>query len=438
MLCLRRVLAWAAACSAAAAWAQDPAAPPPMDFAITGVTVEAGDGKVIANATVVARGGLIASVEAGGNPPAGLPVVDGRGKTLYPGFIDGFSSQGLKTFSQPGGAARPDTGTQAFSSMWLANRKGITPEWRAADNLELKPDAATYQTGVTAALLGPAQGGMRGTAALVQMLPGGVPERVLAADAASAFSFRLASGPGYPSNLLGAIALLRQTLMDAQSLRDGAELWPKGEAAPAWAAALTALEPVVSGKRPVLFEANFEREILRAIALSEEFGFPLMILGGRDAGPLASLLAEKKIPVVLNSELDAEPPAGRSQADVPPADQTPEGFRQERRARWEAQARTAQDLIKAGVPVLFASSGSMQGLLAGVQKRVQRGLPREAALRCLTSVAAEALGAGAKIGSIAPGKAASMVLMDGDFALPSTKVAAVWVDGRPVLQEAGK
>ncbi len=68
---------------AAAAGAQQPSG----NFVIRGVRVFDGV-RVIAAATVVVQDGKIASVGDGSGAPAGLPVIDGTGKTLLPGLID--------------------------------------------------------------------------------------------------------------------------------------------------------------------------------------------------------------------------------------------------------------------------------------------------------------------------------------------------------------
>ncbi|HVG07189.1 MAG TPA: amidohydrolase family protein [Thermoanaerobaculia bacterium] len=66
------------------------AAPPTVSdsFAITGARVFDGT-QVISGATVVVLNGRISAVGTDVVPPAGIPVIDGTGSTLLPGFIDG-------------------------------------------------------------------------------------------------------------------------------------------------------------------------------------------------------------------------------------------------------------------------------------------------------------------------------------------------------------
>lgn len=418
---------------------------PASDFAIVNVRVEDGLGRVLEGATVVVRGGRIESV--GTEPsPAELPIVEGKGKALYPGFIDAFSTRGLKlpaappSPSGPGQAApqtrpvRPGADVTAHGSMWEANRKGIAPEWKAADNLDFSPGEREVKSGVTALMLCSSRGSLRGQPVVVAALPADDPGRVLAQTTGQAASFRIGPGSGYPGNVLGSIALLRQTLLDAQSLKAGAQLWT-GDKKPEWSASLEALAPALDGGVRVFFEANQSREILRVLALADEFGLRIVIVGGREAGFHAAELSKRQIPVVLTNDLGPEPGLEPSQT-VPPADRQPAEFLKERHANWMKSARSAEALFGAQVPVAFSSEGSDRGLLAAVRARIARGMDRKLALGALTIGAARILGIDQETGSVTPGKRADLVLMSGDFADPEATVERVWIAGRESKLEA--
>src|SRR4029077_5728175 len=59
-----------------------------QDLAITNVRVIVGSGSVINSGTIIVRGGRIASVSAGQANTQGLRVIDGRGMSALPGYID--------------------------------------------------------------------------------------------------------------------------------------------------------------------------------------------------------------------------------------------------------------------------------------------------------------------------------------------------------------
>ena len=60
-----------------------------QDVAITNARVVVGSGQVIESGTIVVRGGKIVSVTAGAAPTQGLRVIDAKGMSAMPGFIDG-------------------------------------------------------------------------------------------------------------------------------------------------------------------------------------------------------------------------------------------------------------------------------------------------------------------------------------------------------------
>src|SRR5262245_973713 len=60
-----------------------------QDVAITNVRVIVGSGQVIESGTIVVRAGKIVSVTAGAAPTQGLRIIDAKGMSAMPGFIDG-------------------------------------------------------------------------------------------------------------------------------------------------------------------------------------------------------------------------------------------------------------------------------------------------------------------------------------------------------------
>jgi len=65
-----------------------------------------------------------------------------------------------------------------------------------------------------------------------------------------------------------------------------------------------------------------------------------------------------------------------------------------------------------------------------VKKALDAGLTPEQAIKAFTQDAADILGLGDRMGSIAPGKIANLVVTDGDIFNEKTKVKHVFVDGR--------
>lgn len=402
----------------------------PTALAIVGVNVEVGDGTTLTAANVIVIGDRIHAVALDAPVPAGATVVDGKGKTLYPGFIDAFQARSLKNFTPPATPPRPGTDVTAPPTMWLENRKGVYADYRAVDNLEFEPSAGS---GVTASLVGLNRGAIRGTTVLVESLPSSDKERVVTPDLGMGMSFRIGPGQGYPSNILGAISFLRQTLSDAKT---GAGMDPSAKEKPDWTKALLALKPAVEGTIPVFFEANQSREIERVFNLADEFGFKPILLGGREAGRVAAVIKERGVAVILTNDVGTEPPA-EARTNIDPRDRIPDAVRAERRARWLEIATGDQRLAEAGVLFAFSSEGAgRDGVLSVARARIVRGLDRRTALKALTTNAAQILGVGEQMGLIKVGFKGNLVLMDGDFTRESSKVLATYVRGRAVAGAA--
>lgn len=405
------------------------------DFAITGAKVFTGNGQMLDGATVVVKGGKIESVSSA-PAPAGLSIVDAKGKFLYPGFIDAYSTRNQKSAPEATQDGKPDLNTSAPPYMWIGNRKGVYSEFGAAENLDFDKDTSAWESGITTSLFVPSKGCIRGAGAIVNLLPSTEKTRVIQPTFGFGLSYRNGAGDGYPSNILGVIALLRQVLSDAKSLSDGAELSKPGDKAP-WLKSLQVLSPLVTGKKPGIFEVNMDREIDRSFKIANEFGISTVIAGGRDAYKLIPLIKEKNAPVVYAVDNLTEPSVEPDKASTPPADVTPLEFKKERHAKWEEQMTGPGLLAKGGVRMAFSAGTSVSQYLDNVRKFMKFGLSKDDALKAMTVNAAEMLGVSDQIGSIEPGKQANLVLMTGDFAETSSKVERVWITGKAVFEPKG-
>lgn len=97
------------------------------------------------------------------------------------------------------------------------------------------------------------------------------------------------------------------------------------------------------------------------------------------------------------------------------------------------------ELAAAGAKIAFVprsdSIGSHEDWLLDVGQMVAYGLDRQTALRAVTLEAAEALGVADRVGSLDAGKAANLLIFDGDPLEPQTELLAVMLDGAIVHGE---
>jgi imidazolonepropionase-like amidohydrolase len=175
-----------------------------------------------------------------------------------------------------------------------------------------------------------------------------------------------------------------------------------------------ALQPVLARRTPLVIEAARESDLREAVRIAGDFAINVIIVGGAEAWRVAPLLAARKIPVILD-----------------PFDDYPATF-DETGARLDNAAL----LQHAGVTVAFTlpwihrshNAGSALREAAGLA--AANGLSRTDALRAITLNPARIWGLDGRVGTIAPGKDADLVLWDGDPLEPASAPVAVMIAGQ--------
>jgi hypothetical protein len=407
-------------------------------YAITNARIVTVSGSVIDRGTVVIRNGLIAAVGANVSAPPDARVIDGTELTVYPGLIDSYTDLALPAPAptptpSPGGggggffaltAPRPATGPNSTQP------PGLQPEVRVEE--VIRPGGteieASRNIGITTALTSPRSGIWMGQSALIN-LAGDTPQQMIVrSPVAMHVSFTPLRGGTYPGSLLGVFSTLRQMMLDAQRYRDSLQIYeraPRGTRRPDTDRSLEALIPVIEGRMPVVMLANSEREISRALDLATEFKLRLIIAGGREADRVSERLVKQNVPVLLSLNLPR-----RTTAAIPEADPEPMRVLRE---RVEAQ-QTAGKLAKAGVRFAFQSGDlrDISDLMVNAGRVIENGLTATDALRAFTIWPAEILGVQSQLGSIEAGKIANLTVTRGDLFDRNTRVAHVFIDGRPV------
>jgi imidazolonepropionase-like amidohydrolase len=415
---------------------------PPQDakpLAIRNATVVVAPGQSIEKASVVIRNGLIEDIGAQVEIPRDAEVLDGSGLTVYAGFIDGGSTIGLpdtKRSPEQQRAAeglKPDVTREAPPHMEQANRKGIRPELDAAELVQVGEEAAkkAHAGGFTVARVAVAEEYLSGRSALITL--SGQPRRnaLLRGSVALHAGFRSYLS-GYPSTTMGVVAHLRQAFHDGRHYSKAWSSWKPGTARPALDASLEALQPVLRGDLPLCVSADNDREILRALALADEFGLRIEIAGGEEAWKLTGALKTRGTPVLLSLQVPKEPEK-KKDAEPEPARLTGE----RERLRVE-RIEAARVLHEKRVKFCFTTAGlaSPGDALPNIATLVQHGLPAEAALAALTTTPAALFGLDATHGTIAKGKAANLTALTAPLGDKQARVRYLVADGHKFEYEA--
>jgi imidazolonepropionase-like amidohydrolase len=414
----------------------------PNVYAIRGARIVTSVGAPLDSGTIVIRRGTIDAVGASVSIPADAAVIDGAGMTVYPGLIDLGST---RASDQAIPATPQNVRTTAELERWKRTQI-LKPQARTADTVRVDDAELTRiaAAGITSVLALPSGDVITGQSALVNVAAppddpqiGNVVDQrrgliVVKTPVMVHVSFPnqpRAGGNAYPNSLMGVIAFVRQSFLDAQhygdvmrsSDRSAKDALPDDPA-------LEALQPAVEGRVPVAFEANQAREILRALKLAKELKLQPIVTGGREAAEVAADLKSQNVRVVYSLNLPQRP---RNLA--PDADENFETLK----VRAEAP-KVPGELAKAGVTFAFESAGlsDPKDFVRNAAKAVKAGLSEDAAIRALTIAAAALAGVGDRLGSIEKGKLANLIVADGNLFDEKTTIKRVFVEGRLVSLDA--
>ena len=405
--------------------------------AFTNATLHVAPGKIVANATLVVRDGRIVAVLTGegGKPaptPIGPSVRDCTGLHIYPGFLEPFVE-----------APTPMPDVTAPGAHWSSK---VLPQRSVMDGngLSEREADALRSLGFVAAALVPVnaevgrsdpaddnqvgaqparQGGVfRGRGAVVSLgrKPDGVGgERppVYRDEAFHAMAFELSGGrraaadsgdperwASYPSSEMGAIAMVRQVLSDAdwtQQARDA------GFSIPA-----SAIDTLIGTKTPLYFAASDELQALRAAKIAKEFGRTLILKGsGLEFRRLDAIVeaAGTTTPVVVPLAFPRTPDVGTFGAAEAA------GLRE--LMTWEQAPSNLRRLKDRGVKVAVTTSDLRRkaDFRANLDKAMRYGLSGTDALAMLTTEPAAILGVEKDLGTLEVGKVASFIVASGDL-----------------------
>lgn len=360
------------------------------------------DGVIESGAVLVDDAGKIAAVGERLDVPEGAEVIDAGGRTLTPGLVDAFSqlallNEGLGWAGQDADEATdPNTAhVRALDGIYPFDRAIAEARTGGVTTVHVVPGGSNVLAGVALAIKL-----RRAVVAddLVLRHPTGV---------AAALGERPKAAYGgekrMPATRMGIAAILREALVKAQEYKPEKGRDLRSEA----------LLPVLRGELPLLVQAHRADDIVTALRIGQEFGIRIVLLGATEAHLVADLIAAAGVAVAAGPSLASR---GRQETrDV--------GFH----LPVALHRHGVPTAIVTGHPQLDQPYLNIAAALA-----VREGLTPEEALRAVTLTPAEILGVADRVGSIAVGKDADLVLWDGDPLELTTRVAWTMVEGRTV------
>ncbi|MGD9722997.1 MAG: amidohydrolase family protein [Pirellulales bacterium] len=398
-----------------------PGAAQQRPVALVGGTVHPVSGPAIDGGTVVFEGGKITAAGRDVTIPDDAERVDVKGQHVYPGLIDANSQIGLVEVPSV-------RGSRDQAEMGLVN-PNVRAEVAVNPDSELIP--VSRSGGVLAALVVPSGGLINGTSACMVLdgwtwedmcLRPGVGLHITWPRSEPIEAWWIEESASQQNDARDqALRTIRKALADARAYRaakiacaDGRGPQPDHDSR--WEAMTSALE----GKTRVFFAAEDIGQIQAALAFAQQEGLKPVIVGGYDAAECAPLLKKHGAPVIVG---------GVHRLPRRPDD------------AYDAPFTLPERLRAAGVPyciggVMGGASGSqpsnMRNLPYHAGTATAYGLPRDEALKSITLYAAQIMGVDDRLGSIEPGKDATLIVASDDILEIPARVNAAYIQGRAV------
>jgi imidazolonepropionase-like amidohydrolase len=351
--------------------------------------------------------------------PKDAVVVDCNGKYIYPSFVDPLTDYGAGT------PKRTNAGFNfGAPGQFLSNKPGaynwnqaVKPEINTVEAFTLdEAVAASYRNnGFGTVFTHVKDGIVRGTGAVVTLAGTNENNTILKSKAAQVFSFdKGTSTQSYPSSLMGSIALIRQTYLDAK-----------------WYATKPATEGVnlsletfnANAGLPQIFVGDDKWSVLRADRIAKEFGTQYILRGADNGYQRIDELAKTKATFIIGVDfpaaMDVEDPNDArfvSLADM---------------KHWELAPTNPAAFEKAGIPfsITTAEMKDSKQFLANLRKAVQYGLSETKALEAITKTPATFLGVYDQVGSLDAGKWANFIITTEPVFSSNSKIIENWIQG---------
>ncbi|MBT3299535.1 MAG: amidohydrolase family protein [Candidatus Marinimicrobia bacterium] len=385
---------------------------PSRVWALTNGMVHNEPGRFLKKATIILRDGKIMSLGRYIKIPEDAYEIDLEGAHVYAGFIESWLE------------VKKTQKDKVAQEHW--NGK-IRSEYQVLD--DFKPDdtllKSLHALGFTNAHIVPESGIFRGQSALVSLEKSPVSFNASVSQVLN-FEYSGWSGKEYPYSLLGAIALMRQTFYDAKWYEEAQEKWntyPEENEPIKANLSLASLAKSRQAKKPFTFMTRDEHYSLRALKILNEFNLNPWLLGNGFEYRRLKEITEMKPFIIHPLDFPAQPKV----LDPNRALQ----YSTEQLKHWDLAKDNITRLNETGIHVAFSTHGLKKKpeFRQNLQSIIDRGLHEDKALASLTTIPAEKMGLENSLGKISPGFTANLVIVDGEYFDPKSRVVSLWIRG---------
>jgi imidazolonepropionase-like amidohydrolase len=400
--------------------------PPAPPLFIRHAVILTGGGDRLDDADLVVADGHVVAVGRGLAPPPGAQEVDARGRWVTPGIIDIHSHDG--TFAQP----QTSIDREASDVSDLSDPNVADTLIETAINPQDPAFSRALASGVTTLQVLPGSSPIfSGRSAILKPIPATTVPAMKFPGAPPGFKMACGENPKEqdasshrgPTSRQGEVAYIRRSLFDARDyLQDWKAFAAGGKAAPKRDLKREALAGILNGDVRLHIHCYRADDMATYLAISREFGFRITAFHhATEAYKIPDLLRENDTCAAVWGD-------------------------------WWGFKMEAQDAIRGNAPLLdragvcvsmhsdSAASGQRLATEAAKAAAAARPLgiivPPEQMIRWVTSYPARMLGLQDRIGTIAPGRNADVVLWSGNPFSIYTKADLVIIDGAVAYDRA--
>ena len=384
-------------------------------IAFTNATIYVSPTEVISNGTLLIENNTVKAVGKSVKIPKNVETVDLTGKTIYPSFIDIYSSFGVEKVK----------GKPYKSPQYDANRKGYY--W----NDHIRPETQTFQSfkyddkkakelleagfGVVNTHIH--DGIISGTGTLVALNQDGhTATQIINETSAQYLSFDKSklSHQSYPGSIMGSMALLRQVHHDADWYSKG-NIDVKD----------LSLEAYLKQKNQLqIFNAGNWLNDLRVAKLGKEIGVNYTIVGGGDEyqriDKIKSTNSTFILPLNFPKAYDVEDPFQASKITLKDM------------KHWNLAPTNPNAFAENNISFALTTHKlkSLSDFNTNLQKAIKYGLNKKDALAALTTTPAKLLGQSKNLGHLNKDAYANFMITSGDVFEKETTLYEHWIMGR--------
>lgn len=382
-------------------------------MAFTNATIHVSPTEIIENATLLIKDGKVVDVGKSINIPKNTTKVDLSGKTIYPSFIDIYTTFGTKKPERGGNG--PQYGPSRTGYYWNDH---VMPEQNVMTNFDYDKKSASemHKLGFGVVNTHFPDGVVRGTGALIALNNNADNSmRVIDAKTSQHFSFRksVRTRQSYPSSIMGSMALIRQMYHDAEWYAAG-HIDTKD----------LSLEALNRNKDLLqIFDAGSRANLRRADKVGDAFNIQYTIVGGGDEyeriKDVKNTNATVILPINFREAYDVSDPFLANKLTL-----------SDMRA-WNQEPHNPRLLAENNIPFALTthSLNKKNTFLPNLMKAIKMGLSKQKALEALTTVPASLLGKSDVLGTLNKGHFANFLITDGDIFEKKTKIYENWVQG---------